>query len=216
MKYEIDFSLLPDLSSSKVRYALDENLISNLEKFPLLTERAVNATRFCWFVTSLGEYHSLGEPELTWLRQGFLRASLTEFVSMKEILKQELKSLGIQNNISVINRSKNPLLHIVHELRNFEMHLHSVTLNSNNISTIFNRKTEPNIWEEVNLTIWTIDDLNLADFTNLCNAKKYNKVDLVRMIEWFNYAQNQWGIHYLVFLSVNFFCNEVVSIYLTN
>ncbi|MFN8434468.1 MAG: hypothetical protein U0V18_10625 [Anaerolineales bacterium] len=214
MLHEIDFSLLPDLSSSKIRYALDENIVACLYKFPLVLERAENAVRFCWFVTSLESVLSLNEPETTRLRQGFLRAALAEFVSMKDVLKQEVESQNIQKEIISITDSKNPLLHIIHELRNFEIHLHSGELNPDKIPAKFNRKTEPEIWHDIELSIWAIDELTTDKFSKLRNIKKYyNQNDLKKMVEWFNSAQSQWGVHYLIFLAVEYFCDEVIHFY---
>jgi hypothetical protein len=213
MIHNIDFSLLPDLSSSKIRYALDEDTVVSLSKLPLLLERAENAVRFCWFVTSVDGVLNLNEPETTRLRQGFLRAALAEFVSMKDVLKQEIESLNIQKETISITSSKNPLLHIIHELRNFEIHLHSGELNPNKIPAMFNRRTEPEIWNEIDLPIWMIDELTADEFSKLRNAKYYNKNDLENMVKWFNSTQSQWGVHYLVFLAVEYFCNEVIHYY---
>ena len=213
MLHNIDFSLLPDLSSSKIRYALDENTVASLSKLPLLLERAENAVRFCWFIVSVDVVLSLNEPEITRLRQGFLRAALAEFVSMKEVLKQEMDGLNIQREIIGITSSKNPLLHVIHELRNFEIHLHSGELNPNKVSAIFNRKTEPEIWHDIELPIWMIDELTIDEFSKLRNAKYYNQSDLENMVKWFNSAQRKWGVHYLVFLAVEYFCNEVILYY---
>jgi len=213
MQHNIDFSLFPDLSSSKIRYALDDNTVTSLSQFPLLLERAENAVRFCWFVISLESVLSLNEPEITRLRQGFLRAALAEFVSMKDVLKQEIESRSIQKEIISITNSENPLLHIIHELRHFEIHLHSGELNPDKIPARFNRKTEPEIWHEIELSIWMIDELTTDKFSKLRNAKYYRQNDLENMVNWFNSSQSQWGVHYLIFLAVEYFCNEVIHFY---
>lgn len=216
MIYQIDYSKLPDLSSCRLRYAMDEKIFTNLNKMPFVQERALNSIRFCWLMQNIEYYLSIRGKELMSFRQGLLRAALAEFVSIEEILKKEIKHSIIQKKVLSIRDSQNPLLHIIRELRNFELHLNSSRMNSNNIIMFWGRKTEPEVINETELQVWTIDNLTVEGISELRNYSRYQKADIEKIINWFNDAQQKWGVHYLIFLAVELFCEEIINFYSIN
>src|SRR5262245_26466732 len=100
----LDFSDLPDLASSKICTRIDDTVAKAIAMFPQTAERALCATRFCWWICSVEE---------TWeehiaLRQGFMRASLAEFVGMEEALERDLIRLAIPANPIRANSGQRP------------------------------------------------------------------------------------------------------------
>jgi hypothetical protein len=119
----------PTIDYGHVFVSLDEKVEKKLPTFPQTYSRAECAMRFCWFISGSEDtliYADLGRRNR--LREGFLRASLAEFVAMEETLVRDLVSANINKRAIKITNSSNPLLHILRELRNLEIHLTSSTL----------------------------------------------------------------------------------------
>lgn len=202
----LDFNLLPDLSSSSAWILLSDELEASITKLPETYDRAESALHFCWSITGALDVYERTDPKSIKRREGYLRASLAEFVSMEETLARDLVSIGTNSTPIKINHSLNPLLHIIRELRNFEIHLHSASLSSEIREVIFaNTNSE--------IDIWMVGDLLEADFRKLKNAKLYNNSDIPKMLDWFSQAQKGWGVHDLVYRSIVIYCEEIKRAY---
>ncbi len=56
-------------------------------------------------------------------KKAYLRAALSEFVSIEEVLIQDLEANKIIADVLKINATQNPLFHILKQLRNYNIHL---------------------------------------------------------------------------------------------
>lgn len=205
MKNILDFSLVPDLSYVKAWAELDKDLIKALDRLPNVLGRAKNAINFCARVSA--------ESVCTQLREGFLRAALLEFVSIEDVLIQDLKNAKINSKPLKCYHTKNPMLHIIHELRNFEIHLHSGKLSSTTISAFWGNIEYPENASPIKHKVWMIDDLTEDGFSRLNNSMYYTKDQIKGLVEWFNTAQKEWGVNFLIHIAVESYCRAIVQQY---
>ena len=127
----INIHNFPTIYHGHVCASLNKKVQNKLHKFPQTYSRAECAMSFCWFIS--GGKDTLFHDDLNRrnrLREGFLRAALAEFVSMEETLIRDLDNTNSTKTAIKINNSSNPLLHILRELRNLEIHLNSSTLSA--------------------------------------------------------------------------------------
>jgi hypothetical protein len=205
-KHTLDFGDVPDLAYTTAWIRLEDEVVNAMAKFPRTLERARCAVHFCHGISY--------DPDTeVFLRQGYMRASLAEFVGMEDALKQELPLIGISALPIKANSSRKPLLHIIRELRNFEIHLHSSPLSPQNKSVLWGHYERPHKARPLDIQIWIIDDLTVDQFNKLNNAKDYNKDDVLQLIGWFNAAQKEWGVHDLILRAIGTFCREICAQY---
>lgn len=208
--HTLDFNDVPIFEMSKFFVRLDREVSEAIAGFPQTAERALCATHFCWRISFRDDRAS---DTAVALRQGYMRASLAEFVGMEEALARDLHRLAIPAKPIKANSGRRPLLHIIRELRNFEIHLHSSPLTEQRQQAIW---PAPRKGEEINYVdhhSWIIDDLTENEFSKLKNAKYYRIDDIRRLVAWFKSAQRKWGVHDLILRAIETFCNDIISRY---
>jgi hypothetical protein len=203
----LDSSNFPKLDSFHVFTSLKKEVKNILPFYPQTYCRAECAMQFCWLI--LGNKEQLFTDDLTKqnrIRESYLRASLAEFVSMEDTIKRETNS----KNPIKLNNSSNPLLHILRELRNLEIHLTSSTLSYRTENVIWG---EGEIQQALEIKIWSINNLKPEDFLELNNAKHYDKQELIKAADIFLKLQSKWGINEMIFQGINLFCEEIIDCY---
>jgi len=207
----INVDNFPDIDHGHMCISLEKKVEDRLPSFPQTYSRAEGAMRFCWFVS--GDEKTLFDSDLdkrNRLRESFLRASLAEFVSMEETLVRDLNNAGNTISAIKINDSSNPLLHILRELRNLEIHLTSSTLSAE--QKVFLWKPEGG---ETKFTssVWFIDNLEPSNFLQLRNARNYDATQLQAVANLFLVAQKEWGINELILRGINTYSGEIIDRY---
>lgn len=196
--YALDFNLLPRLDSYRVFLSLDDEIKKALAKLPETLARANGACHHCHEVRDDG-----GAIEA---RESALRSALAEFVSMEESLGRDLNNAGIGAAPVKITESQNPLLHVVRELRNLEIHLQTSRLKS-----VVKEVTY--VGDNYHHDIWVAGDITESDFMKLRNARRYQRDDVVKMVDSFNRAQKKWGIDQLIYRAVAGYCRMIIKTY---
>lgn len=195
--HQLDFALLPSADTITIVHGLGSELHDALSTIPQTRNRAKCAIAFAT---------DMKDDKLhLWMREGYLRAALAEFVSMEEALKREVQEADWRR----ANHSANPLLHIIRELRNLEVHLRSGPMSSARKAFMCEDRTMPDGWHHLDLTVWSIQRVTVQEFTQLVNAKRYNQSDIASMLDWFNDAQQQCGVGELVEQATKTFASEI-------
>ncbi len=132
-------------------------------------------------------------------REAFMRAALGEYVSMEEAIRWDRP----HGSPPQIKDSRNPLLHIMKELRNLQFHLLSSPLKSQQRSVIFASR-------QCDMPVWYVEDLRVTDFDRSKNAQFFTPDDLKRMIQWFNENQRLWGVTELILHAVRAYAEEIL------
>jgi hypothetical protein len=209
----LDFTILPDLSESSAVLALDPDIQQALRAFHQTYDRAWGAMHFCYNIAGTEGTLRATKENFVRAREAHLRASLAEFASMEDALERDAHAAGTSLPLLRMRDLSDPLLHIIRELRNFEIHLHSSRLSSHDITAVMSG-SYPREWSEtVTKPAWCIQDLTPGDFANLRNARRYVPADVVHMLAWFNAAQKTWGIQELVRLAIIRYCRVIMGYY---
>lgn len=193
----LDFSLLPPLTEGSVLVQLPGELEAKLMQYPATYDRAHGAMAFSARISNVETSDDGSDVKR---RESFMRAALGEYVSMEESIHYD-DPAGQRPRIV---DSKNPLLHIMKQIRNMQFHL----LNSNMTSN-----TQNVIWasQDFKMQFWYVQDITLPDFNRLRNANKYSAADKNQMINWFNTKQRQWGVNELIFQAVKMYTEEIIA-----
>ncbi|OQB45145.1 MAG: hypothetical protein BWY02_02611 [bacterium ADurb.Bin157] len=191
-KNSLDFSLLPVIEGISLIFSIPDHICDAFSDFENTYNRARCAVYFAL---------QISKNTTQILREGYFRAALTEFVSMEETSKKELG--GIKHRL--ITASQNPLLHIMKQLRNLQIHLVSNHLDSSTHTISFHGT-------DYQLQKWHIqEELTLNDFAELDQRKFYKDTDLQQVIAWFNETQKQWGVHALIRQAVIMYAEELMQ-----
>lgn len=215
MKPKLDFSLLTRPDSRSMFVSLPPELEKSIEPLTETSARIEGALKFCWYIgTNKDSLHSDDELKILRRREAFMRASLAEYVSIEDVIKRDLLRLGkikkTEQPYKIIN-SENPMLHITRELRNLEIHLISSKI-SESKKDVFLRLNEGE--KQIQTSIFTIGDLTVKKFKSLKFAKKrYSESEIKKMIQWFNEAQQDWGVNDIIFRSICEVTSEIVKKY---
>jgi hypothetical protein len=216
--FDLDFSLLPNLETASTWMSIDYLSPNDTSKNPMANlpqtyDRANAAVKFCWFVGATAERLCCTGDDTTKTREAFLRAALSEFTCMEETLNRDLASIGIEGGCIKISDSRNPLLHIVKQLRNTEIHLRSGAMYSDKRKTLLGNAKTGNCVRENNLEIWVMDDVTLQELCRLQVAKRYRENQKTEMISWFNESQKVWGVNDIVYRAVLSFGQDLIKRY---
>jgi hypothetical protein len=209
MKYPLDFSLLSRPNYNHIFWSLPAEIEKALIPLTETSARIEGALYFMSYISSPKESLHADEPKATRRREAFLRASLAEYVAIDDTLNRDLVKLNkIKRGEKSyrISDSKNPMLHLVREMRNLEIHLTSSELSKLEKDVIY-------VGELHTHTIWKLDDLTVEKFKELKNAKNYSDSDINAMVNWFNEAQEDWGVSDIIMRTIWELSAEIVKTY---
>jgi hypothetical protein len=178
-----------------------------LQKFNQVLDRVEGSLKFLYLFSQ--EKDSV-------IKRAFLRATLAEFVSIEEILPNDLQNNNIKTCPFKIKDSQNPLFHILKQLRNYNIHLGNSGLNLSDKVRVFIDSAEFLKNGEVlewDATFTIIDNFNLSEFNKLKDAKHFEDNDKISMINWFNQNQNIWGVSHVLHLALQIYCDEIIVNY---
>ncbi|MEO8149817.1 MAG: hypothetical protein ABI723_19415 [Bacteroidia bacterium] len=203
---KLDFGQLPILDNKRpLLCQLGDKRINSLKKFNNVFERADSALYFT------AKFHSESNEII---KKALLRAAVSEFVSIEEAIKIDSEI----NNISVvpllIRKTENPLLHIVKQLRNYNIHLGSSVLDYTEETRRIFGTTEDfsnGIGYDYTDKEAIISNLDIIEFNKLKDAPCYFDKDKIDIIKWFNHNQIKWGVGHLIYLATLDYCDIIIS-----
>ncbi|MCZ2278331.1 MAG: hypothetical protein LC117_10425 [Bacteroidia bacterium] len=205
---KLDFRQLPALDNKRpLLCQLGDKRTNSLKTFNHVFERADCALYFT------AKFHSESNQII---KKGLLRAAISEFVSIEEVIKIDSKINNISLPHLLIINTENPLLHIVKQLRNYNIHLGSSVIE-------YTEETKRTFGTIDNFTNGTgyeysdseaiITNLNIVEFDNLRDAKHYCNQDKIDLINWFNQNQIKWGVDHLIYLATLDYCDRIIAYY---
>ena len=207
--HQLDFSLLPKINSGRTFASLDASVVGKLSLLPETLSRAESAANFFALKPEFKwSSHSLPEDDDRLKTEAFIRASLAELVSMEDTLPRDLKRIGLNDTSIKLNDSRNPLLHIIRELRNLEIHVRTSRIGRFEKAVLIGEDKIP-----IDISCDFLEDISVESCGGLRNAKNYNPDDLKTMIGWMNQAQNEFGISELIFRAIEIFSLEIIEKY---
>ena len=131
-----------------------------------------------------GSVHVRVEP----IRAAYFRAALAEIVRVEDACKVYGRTLSFKH-------SSDPLLHIVKLLRNYEVHIGSLTLAAGTIRVRWGE--DEGIHES-----FIVDNLSVAPLKQLDSASGYTDFQLGELLEIFDMQQRRFGVVQLLYNTV--------------
>lgn len=209
----LDLSLLPEIDCGHMFFNVGSQLLNPITALSRTVERIENATKFAWFAATDSESLHCHEAQEPTLREGFLRASLTEFVSIEDILNLDLKQAGLSAKPFKLNDSRKPHLHLIRELRNLEVHLFHHKLSVSQKERLWGSRSQPESAKPFTTDVWCWDGVTIQAFSRLRNARNYSDVEIAEMVEWFNRSQKEWGVAEIILKVIKDYCRELATTY---
>lgn len=194
---QIDFSLLPPLECGSMFAALNPELDRKLQKYPATYDRARGSLTFSARMCNVPDSSDGTDVKL---REAYCRASMGEFVSMEESIKYDDPN-GEHHKIV---KSRNPLLHMMKQLRNLQFHILSKSLDNHEQDVVW-------AGQQSTMRFWYVADIQIDEFNRLNDADRYSDEDKEQMISWFNQSQREWGVNQLILEAVNAYAIEILT-----
>lgn len=196
MKTQLDFSDYPDIVEGDIfwRPPPDE-----LKSVPHLYERATSSLYMLYLSGGQDIKHREGVPLGLHVAM-HIRASLSEFVGIKEVLKNAGCAYRIQN-------SPSPLLHFMRLLRNYQIHVGTQPISRRSVEIIFGGVAS-------SMEVAVIENLRCDDFMELDAVKKYKsytREEVERMIELFREQQDRLGAYEILRLGTKRLIDEAIQ-----
>ncbi len=204
MPIKLDLERLKPIDRGHVRLILEQNDKERLAQFPELLDRIENSL---YFVSQIAGNHEER------LRGGFLRAALTELASLEDVQKRQ-NSDPIRSHM--LTCSRHPLLCVVRELRNLEIHISSSSINHEKRNLFWGNVDGPANADAVCWSIYWIDNLSFEKFQRLRHVERYDKSDLEKALSWFDDVQRDWGISEIVFRAITEYARELSDLLATS
>lgn len=205
---KLDFRQLPVLNNKRPWLCqLGDKRTNSLKTFGHVFERANCVLHFT------AKFHSENNEII---KKGLLRAAVSEFVSIEEVIKIDSDINNISLPPLLIIKTENPLLHIVKQLRNYNIHLGSSVIDYTEetirtFGTLDNINNGTGYEYEDNEAI--IKNLDIIEFNKLKDAKHYTNQDKLDIIDWFNKNQIKWGVDHLIYLATLDYCDRIITYY---
>lgn len=199
---DLDFSLLPKIDSAHTRVALNDQVLERLTFLPRIKSRIQNSIKFAWWCGTHEDNLACPPEAVPRLREGFWRAALSELVSVEDIMGMDLRDQMSDCSVYRLNDSRRPHLHLIRELRNLQLHLTHNRLGS---------KSSDFIWADrpISVTLWILEGITYESIKTLKNANRYKSEHLIKVVDWFNATQNEWGILELFIRTVEDYSTEI-------
>ena len=181
-KNNIDLSKIFNIERVSIFLELDDDKYKHAICIPEIQERLLNSCKFAGIIPVVKDQR---------YQCGLVRASIAELVSLEElpIVRQHNADQPFR-----LHSTEHPLLCIIKELRNLQLHLSSVEINGFKKNLLWGRQDNPEDAIPITKDIFFISNLEIADFISLRNYKRYDPIQFKNALAWFDTEQKKWGI----------------------
>ena len=165
MTISMDFNNLTTIDRGHVFLTLEDSIKKSLGGEPEILDRIENSLEFIRKIGGANRNEDRFQCAL-------IRAALTELVSIEDIQRTR------DNHRP--NTSRHPLLCVVRELRNVQIHVLSAIIDDEKRRLCWGDFANPEEATAVNWTIRWIDNISIGDFEHLWKRKKYTGMTLFK------------------------------------
>lgn len=194
MHHSLDFNALPVIDRGRAFFRVQDDLSQGLRRLPRVSDRVQNAFRFLYWSMQDADFLRCPVEAASPLRDGCVRAALTEIVSIEEMQGHDFREIGLRITPLRLNSGSNPSWHLVRELRNLQTHLRQDTMTDTPKDVLWGHADKPHEARPLTITIYSLQGVDEHAFQSLRNAKNYTSSDISRMVQWFDIAQSEWGV----------------------
>lgn len=200
MVVRIDLSLLVEVHHGQVFGCIADDVKQALAYYPDLLRRLEDSLDATFAIG--GEK---GSP------QGHLQASLTALVGIEEAQKNPGVSGRRLKSVHRLNTTGHPLLCVVREMRNAEVHLAPAQFASEERNLLWGRREDPDSAMPVQWRVHWIDNLDMRRFSALYNLRHYDGAEFANSLAWFDRNQKSWGIVEMVYRAMQHYGCELAA-----
>ncbi|MDD5359876.1 MAG: hypothetical protein PHI79_05200 [Sulfurovaceae bacterium] len=198
---KIDMTLAPCIDRAHMFIILDEDLRQRLTLLPIFLDKLENSIKFAQMI---------GLKQKNSFRSALVRASTTELVTIEDIQQ----SSKLNKSILRMNDTNNPLLCVIRELRNVDIHLSTSQISSVDRNFIWGHPDKPSEAKQISMSLYWIDNLNFDVFSKLRSFdQKYNKDEFKEALNWFDTVQREWGITELLLRTAHLYGEKLADHY---
>lgn len=202
MRKQIDLNLIEKVDRAHVFLTIPDEVRESLKGYPEILDRFMNSLGFVCRIS--GEYP---DP----FRCALIRAALTELVSIEDVQDTLVKN-GSLGKKRLMNDSGHPLLCVVRELRNYEIHISSMELDMEKKDFMWGDVHKPSQATPVfGKKIYYVNNISLCEFKKLRNYKSYNEKQFECALNWLNQTQIEWGITEMLYRAILLFSCDLAS-----
>lgn len=198
----VNLGLLNHFNPPGVWTRIDPNVRTAVAILSEVGERIQGVEHLCYRIAHHAEDTALDLSR----SQIYLRASLSEFVSMEDAAGLDFERLSYPN-APRLESSTDPRLHTVRLLRHANVHLTATTLTT---------AEKPAIWhgptglQDFSYRRFLAKDLD-SSIRATKNAARYSSTDLSAMISWVAAEQLEWGIQHVILGACETFARELAA-----
>jgi hypothetical protein len=183
---QIDLKKRFHIESVSLFHRFDQERYLSAISIPQVAERLLNSCHFAG---------KIDVEDSTEVMCGLVRASISELVSVEELPQVKAQNCGAPFYLS---QTEHPLLCIVKELRNVQMHLSSIEMNKYDKEMFIGDPEKLEEAEPIIKRICFIDNLNIEQFKSLRNYNRYMHSEFSEALKWFDKEQKYCGISTLL------------------
>lgn len=192
---KINFDLVSIPEKVSLFLSLPADIDEKVSVHPNIHERMQGALSMAWCICDRMTVNGTDMRKL----QCFLRAALSELVSIEEVIKKDLPISKYK-----LGQDGNPLLILLRELRHYNVHMDTSKVNAKKVIVTYKDRTFEN-------DICVIDNLSSVELCKLRNFKNTDPKQVEKLIEWFDVLQNHIGIPYVIKMAVELCAKEILD-----
>jgi len=201
---QLDFALLPTVERASLLSGLDRSVESRMQALGFLSETLDRARGAAML------FHQAHGKLESWKNEAFIRGGLSEFASVFGALTRDLLLAGRPEAAHGETDSQNPLLHLMSLMRDIGIHLSAFEVSTHDTQVIFYAGDDE---QEHTITTAIVSNLTVNLLLKKREAKKYNRLDLERVVAWFNDKQKVFGAAHILVQGVGAYCEEIQARY---
>tara|TARA_R110000744_G_scaffold158819_1_gene274857 strand:- start:15621 stop:16250 length:630 start_codon:yes stop_codon:yes gene_type:complete len=199
---KLDLRMIQHFPAAGVWTRIDPDVRKSIACLGEVDERVEGVERLSFLIKA--EYKIAEDVRRS---QIFLRASLSEFVSMEDAAILDFHRLGY-GKAPKIAALADPRLHVVRLLRHANVHLSATQLMTDHKSSVWIGPDGPQEFQY--LSFHAVDVDRSIRTTN--QSKRYSPEDLTAMIDWLLTEQAEWGIQNVVLRAAETFARELARL----
>lgn len=200
----VDLSKLKSFVPPGVFIRIDPRIEKKISAYPEMYERMEGCVAFCGSIGHLDIDENPAKD--VHKRRKYLRAALAEYASLDEAAALDFAVSSTKVAPSMLSLD-DPRLHVVRLLRHANVHL-----SANDVDNT----SRPAMWDgpdgtvEFNYHVFYVPDLEVS-IKSTSQASKYNPSDLLKMINWVEKEQMEWGINHLILRTAELYARVLLK-----
>lgn len=208
--YQLNLSLLKDVTQIPLFTDIPPGLWAKLAVLPHTRNRLKNAVHFAWLVSS-DEVRKVKEDHREAYRQGFLLAALCHYASVPSTTRKDIEHLDPSLEGFKWEHLKHPLPHLLRYMRDVEVHMVPSRIHEATTDGILRWGNEEHA---LSMTAFVVEGLDAKQFPTVGRKRNgYDRDEIRKAIVWFNDLQSRFGITEAIRLGVEIMAEFLVDKY---